>query len=119
MLNALQTQLTAGPLADLDAGTVDGNGFVTSVQGLVSSYSANVDQQLLPRFPSIDQLLKLQGQRIVADVVALNQLSTVGLMTPAEAAAQVPAAIRSLTAGPITRSARRSAAYIERRRGFS
>src|SRR4051794_35620660 len=49
MLKALQTQLTAGPLAELNAGTVDGNGFVTSVQGLVSGYSANVDQQLLPR----------------------------------------------------------------------
>ena len=48
MLTALESQLTSGPLADLNAGTVDGNGFVAEVQSLVKSYDQNVDQQLLP-----------------------------------------------------------------------
>ena len=81
MLTALQSQLTSGPLADLNSGTVDGNGFVAEVQSLVQSYDQNVDQQLLPHFVNIDELLKLQGQRIVADLVALNQQETVGLIT--------------------------------------
>src|SRR3954451_23339440 len=69
MLKALQAQLTSGPLADLQAGTVNGDGFVTEVQSLVGSYAQNVNQQLLPHFVNIDQLLLLQGQRIAADVV--------------------------------------------------
>ncbi len=39
MLSALQTQLIDGPLADLNRGTVDGNGFITESQDLVSSYT--------------------------------------------------------------------------------
>ena len=85
MLKALQTQLTSGPLADLQAGTVNGDGFVTEVQGLVGSYAQNVNQQLLPHFVNIDQLLLLQGQRIVADAVALNQENYVGLIDDATA----------------------------------
>jgi hypothetical protein len=101
MLSALQAQLTSGPLADLTAGTVDGNGFVTEVQGLVGSYVQNVDQQLLPHFVNIDQLLRLQGQRVAADMVALNQGSAVGLITSSTLATEAKAAINSLTAGPI------------------
>src|SRR5262245_38883354 len=41
MLKALQTQLASGPLADLQAGTVDGDGFVSEVQELVGSYAQN------------------------------------------------------------------------------
>src|SRR6516165_110738 len=50
MLTALQTQLTSGPLADLNSGTVDGDGFITESQILIASYNQNVDQQLLPHF---------------------------------------------------------------------
>jgi hypothetical protein len=102
MLKALQSQLTSGPLADLNAGTVDGNGFVTEVQSLVGSYGQNVDQQLLPHFVNIDQLLLLQGQRIAFDMVALNQENTVGLITSSTLATDAQTAINSLTSGPIT-----------------
>src|SRR3954453_17779393 len=59
MLQALEAQLESGPLADLTAGNVDGDGFVTEVQSLVASFEDNVDEQLLPRAPNIDQMLKL------------------------------------------------------------
>jgi hypothetical protein len=101
MLKALQAQLTSGPLADLNAGTVDGNGFVTEVQSLVGSYDQNVDQQLLPHFVNIDEMLKLQGQRIVADVVSLNQQDTIGVLSSSSLATAAQTAINSLTAGPI------------------
>src|SRR5208337_642000 len=81
MLSALQTQLTNGPLADLNSTAVDGSGFVTESQDLVSSYSQSVTQQLSPRFTHIDQILQLQGQRIVADLASLNQQNDTGLIT--------------------------------------
>jgi len=101
MLSALETQLTSGPLADLTAGTVNGNGFVTEVQSLVSSYATNVNQQLLPEFPNVDTLLNLQGQRIVADETSLNQQNTVGLLSDSDFNTQAQTAINSLTAGPL------------------
>ena len=101
MVQALETQLTSGPLADLSSGAVDGNGFVTEVQSLESSFEQNVDQQLNPEFRNVDQLIKLQGQRIVAGVISLNQQNTVGLLSTANAAIDVPALIKSLTSGPI------------------
>ena len=63
MLSALQTQLTSGPLADLNSGTVDGNGFITEAQSLVASYYQNVDQQLLPHFTHIDNCSSSRGRR--------------------------------------------------------
>src|SRR4051794_29642858 len=76
MLSALEAQLSSGPLADLNSGAVDGNGFIQQAQSLVGSYGQNVDQQLLPHFTNIDQLLKLQGQAVVTVLVALNQQAT-------------------------------------------
>ena len=108
MLSALQTQLTDGPLADLNSGVVDGNGFVSEVQSLVASFNQNVDQQLLPHFTHIDNMLKLQGQQVVANLVSLNQQSTVnpqgtvvGLTSPDNLPTQAGAAINTLTSGPI------------------
>jgi hypothetical protein len=101
MLSALESQLTSGPLADLTAGTVDGNGFVTEVQSLVSSYTANVDKQLLPEFPNVTTLLQLQGERIVAVETSLNQQNSVGLLSDIEFGTQAQTAINSLTAGPL------------------
>ena len=101
MLSALQTQLTDGPLADLNSGVVDGNGFVSEVQSLVASYNQNVDQQLLPHFTHIDNMLKLQGQQVVANLVSLNQQSTVGLISSGNLPTQAGAAINTLTGGPI------------------
>jgi hypothetical protein len=101
MLESLQTQLTSGPLADLIAGTVNSTDFVTEVQNLETSFEANVDLQLSPRFPNVDKLLKLQGQRIVAEVSSLNQQNSVGLITNANLPADAAFAINSLSAGPI------------------
>jgi hypothetical protein len=101
MRQALETQLTSGPLADLTSGAVDGNGFVQEVQSLETSYEQNLDQQLSPEFPNIDQILKLAGQAVVADVISLNQQSSVGLISSSTLATEATTAINSLTQGPI------------------
>jgi len=101
MLSALQTQLTDGPLANLSSGTVDGNGFVSEAQSLVTSYNENVDQQLLPHFTHIDNMLKLQGQQVVANLVSLNQQSTVRLISSTVFLTEAGVAINTLTEGPI------------------
>ncbi len=98
---ALQTQLTSGPLADLKAGKVSSNGFVTEVQNLEASYEQNLDSQLSPEFPNVNEILKLQGQKVVADVIALNQEASVGLISSATLATDARVAINSLTTGPI------------------
>jgi hypothetical protein len=100
MLSALQSQLTDGPLADLISGAVDGSGFVSEAQSLVTSYNENVDQQLA-HFTHIDNMLKLQGQQVVANLVSLNQQSTVGLISAAVLPTPAGAAINTLTRGPI------------------
>lgn len=101
MEQALQTQLTSGPLADLKAGKVSGNGFVTEVQNLEASYEQNLDSQLSPEFPNVNEILKLQGQKVVADVIALNQEASVGLISSATLATDAGTAIDSLTTSPI------------------
>ncbi len=101
MLKSLETQLTDGPLADLSSGAVDGDGFVQEVQSLESSYEQNVDQQLSPEFPNVDNLLKLAGQAIVADVISLNQQNTVGLLMSSDLITEAQTAIDSVTDGPI------------------
>ncbi len=107
MLSALQTQLTDGPLADLNSNPMDGNGFIMEVQSLVMSFDQNVDQQL-SHFTHIDNMLQLQGQQVVANLVSLNQQSTVnpqgtvvGLTSPDNLPTQAGAAINTLTSGPI------------------
>ena len=61
MEQALESQLTSGPLADLTSGTVDGNGFVSEVQSLESSYEQDVDQQLAGEFPNVDEMTEAPG----------------------------------------------------------
>jgi hypothetical protein len=100
MLTALRSQMQSGPLADFEAGAT-GNVFVAEAQALEASFEQNVDVQLSPKFLATDQLLKLQGQFVVANIVAANQQESVGLITPAQQATQSQAAIASLTAGPI------------------
>ena len=125
MLSALQTQLTDGPLADLNSGVVDGNGFVSEVQSLVASFNQNVDQQLLPHFTHIDNMLKLQGQQVVANLVSLNQQSTVnpqgtvvGLTSPDNLPTQAGAAINTLTGGPIYSLNTPVSAYVTETQSF-
>ncbi len=101
VLSSLESQLTSGPSADLAAGTVDGNGYVTEVQSMYTSYAQAINGKLLPEFPNIDTLLLLQGQRSVTDASSLNQQNTVGLITDSEFATEAQTAINSLTAGPL------------------
>lgn len=79
MLTTLETQLTSGPLADLITGKVNGNGFVVEAQILEARYEQDVDQQHLPQSRTVNPILKMEGQRIVADLVSLNQQSAAGL----------------------------------------
>jgi Bacterial Ig-like domain (group 3) len=121
MLSALQTQLTAGPLADLNSSAVDGDGFITEVQSLVTSFNQNVDQQLLPHFTHIDNMLKLQGQQVVANLVSLNQQSTVGtppLISSDSLPTQAGAAINTLTGGPIYSLNTPVSAYVTATQSF-
>ena len=101
MLSALQSQLTSGPLADYNSGTVDGFGMVSEAQSVVAGFNQNVDQQLLPRFPHIDNLLKLQSQQVTASLVSLNQQSFVGLISSSTLGTEAGAAIDTLIYGPI------------------
>jgi hypothetical protein len=102
MVDALQAQLESGPLADLNSGAVTSNGFITEAQTLETSYEQNVDSQLSPQFPNIDILLKLQGQRVVANLIALNQQSAVDLISSSALATSSQTTIASLSKGPIT-----------------
>ncbi|MGC8638402.1 MAG: beta strand repeat-containing protein, partial [Isosphaeraceae bacterium] len=119
MLAALQSQLGGDPLAELNSGVVDGNGFVREVQTLEAGYEQSINQQLLPRFTSLDEMLKLQGQRIVADVTALNQQCTAGLITRGELAVQARTAINTLTVGPISSQGTPLRAFVTRTQAFA
>ncbi|MGZ3383510.1 MAG: hypothetical protein ACXVB5_01160, partial [Isosphaeraceae bacterium] len=110
--------LTDGPLANLNSSAVDGNGFITEVQSLVASFNQNVDQQLLPHFTHIDIMLKLQGQQVVANLVSLNQQSTVGLISSDNLPTQAGAAINTLTGGPIYSLNTPVSAYITATQSF-
>lgn len=101
MEKALKQQLVSGPLADLTSGAVDGDGFVSEVQSLESSYEQELDQQLSPEFPAVNEMLDLQGEQVVAAVVSLNQQNAAGLLSSADLASQAKKAIDSLTSGPI------------------
>jgi len=103
VLTALESQLLAGPLADLtrSSSPVTGSEFVTEVQRMVSSYDTAVNAALLPEFPNVDTLLVLQGQRIAADESSLNQQNTVALISDSTFQAQAESAINSLTGGPL------------------
>ena len=118
MVQALEAQLTSGPLADLRAGTVAGSDFVTEVQDLNTSFAQNVDQQLLPKFPNVNRIIELQGERIVADVQSLNQQNSVGLITGTQLISQSQTAINSLTGGPLLPLGTPLSALASQTRGF-
>jgi hypothetical protein len=101
VLTSLASQLLSGPLDDLQSGTVDGAGFVTEVQAMQSSYDAAIKDAFIPEFSNVNTLLVLQGQRITADLSALNQQNTVGLLSDSDFEAQADSAINSLTGGPL------------------
>jgi hypothetical protein len=101
MESSLESQLTKGPLADLNSAAVDGAGFVQEVQSMETSYEQNVDRQLLPEFPHVDEILKLAGQAVVAEAISLNQQETIGLISSSNLATDAQTAIDALTRGPI------------------
>ena len=101
MLNALQTQLTSGPVADLQAGTVDNAGFATEVTALLASFDTGVDTALLPTYPNVDAIIKLSGTKVGADLTNVGQQLTVGLIDSTTAATNVQTAINGLTSGPL------------------
>jgi hypothetical protein len=101
MVSALEEQLESGPLADFQSGKVTGPEFLTEVKSLETSYEENAADQLLPRFPNVDRLIDLQGQRIVADITSLNQQNVVQLIQTSTFKTDAAAVIESLTGGPI------------------
>ncbi len=101
VLSSLESQLTSGPSADLAAGTVDGDGYVTELQSMYASYAQQLNAKLFVDFPNLDTLLLLQGQRMVADGSALNEQNAVGLLSDTDFATGAQNAINSLTGGPL------------------
>jgi hypothetical protein len=101
MLTSLETQLQTGPLAQLQAGTIDMATFATNVNNLVVSYQSNVSLQLSPSFPTITSILTLQGTKVESLVAAVEAQSTAGLITSPEFNTQAASAISSLTSGPL------------------
>jgi hypothetical protein len=118
MVQALESQLTSGPLADLQAGTVDGAGFVQEVTDLVTSFQANADQQLSPRFPNVDNLIKLQGTRIQANLTSVNQQATAGLITTDQLPTSAETAISNLTGGSLKPLGTPFSAYVSQTQTF-
>jgi hypothetical protein len=117
MIQALETQLESGPLADLNSGAVNGADFVTEVQNLETSYEQSIQQQL-PFFHGVDQVLDLEGQRIVANVTALNQESSVGLLSTSALGTQAQAAITALVNGPLQPLNSSLSAYVTTTQNF-
>ncbi|MGC8641029.1 MAG: beta strand repeat-containing protein [Isosphaeraceae bacterium] len=97
----LRSQLTTGPLADLNSGAVRGDGFIAEAQSVEQGWKQGIDQKYLPRFKAIDDLLTLQGLRVVADLVSWNEQGFVGMYDSNAQAMVSGAAINSLTSGPI------------------
>jgi hypothetical protein len=81
MVQTLQTQLANGPLADLNAGTINATDFATEVESLVSSYEDSVDSQLSPAFPNISTILKDQGTKIEAQLFVIGTELSANLIT--------------------------------------
>lgn len=70
LTGAFEAQLEAGPVADLNAGRIDTDGFIVGVTGLVIRFKQDVDQQLLLSHPRVAIRLTSQADRILADLVA-------------------------------------------------
>jgi hypothetical protein len=99
--SALQSQLTNGPLADLKAGAITSDVFAAEVAGFVSTYQAAADLQFLPRFPNVDNIIKMQGTKVGSLVDALLAQETAGLIDDATFQTMAEAVIKGLTGGPL------------------
>jgi hypothetical protein len=104
MVSALESQLNSGPLSDLIYGTVTSNGFISEAQSLETSFEQDLTtQKLAADFPKVDivQLLKLQGENVVANLTAENQENAVGLIAESNLVSTFQSTIGALTSGPI------------------
>lgn len=101
MVSALEAQLTSGPLAGLQAGTLNPSTFQSDVAGVVSSFRSYVDGQLLPRFPTIDTILNLQATSIESQLSALDAQETAGLISSATETTKAGTTIQGLVSGPL------------------
>lgn len=101
MVSSLETQLTSGPLADLNAGTDTPDVFATDVASLIASFQSNVQTQLSPKFPNITNILTLEGTQVESQLSVLGTQVSLGLLTTAQFPASAATAINSLTAGPL------------------
>jgi hypothetical protein len=100
--SSLQSQLKSGPLAGLQAGTLSSDAFGAAVAGLVKTYQATADQELLPRFPNVDNIIKLQGTKVESEIKALVILFDSGAISSSKVLANDAAtAINGLTHGPL------------------
>jgi|GEM_PF-2661546 len=101
MLSSLESQLTSGPLADLQSGVDTPDTFATDVNDLITSYQSNVALQLSPRFPTITNILNAEGTKVSSLVAAYETQLEAGLIDDATFATDVANAIHSLTGGPL------------------
>jgi hypothetical protein len=118
MVTALQSQLTSGPLASLEAGTSTQAVFASDVSSLVTSFQANVDQQLSPRFPNIDKILKLDATYVDSLITTLDLKATDGLIDAATLNTQAANAINSLTGGPLLTLSTPFSGFVQATRSF-
>ena len=109
MVKALESQLQAGPLTDLNSGAVMATDFIAEAQSLELSYEQDVDRQLTGKFAnktdlllgSLGEILDLDGQRVVANLISLGQQEDARLINGSEFAQSSQSVISSLTSGPI------------------
>jgi hypothetical protein len=101
MVSALDSQLESGPLGDLDDGAVNSDGFVAEAQSLEISYEQYTDEELSPKFANLDEVIRLQGEAVVASLVAENQESAAGLLSSSSLDNVFLITTASLTTGPI------------------
>lgn len=118
MLTSLEDQLTAGPLANLTAGTDTPATFSTEVNNYVVSYQASVSQQLSPRFPNITSILNLNGTKVSSIVNAYVTELNFGLITSAQFNTDAANAIKSLTGGPLEPIGTTNAGYAKATQSF-
>ncbi|HWE36999.1 MAG TPA: hypothetical protein VG406_10570 [Isosphaeraceae bacterium] len=100
LLGALESQLNSGPLADLNSGAVDQAGYQTEVASLVTSFDQSIST-LLANYPNVLELTTLAADAVPADVAALVQQQSVGLITTTTFATAAQTSINNLTSGPL------------------
>jgi hypothetical protein len=118
MLQSLQNQLTAGPLADLKDGTATPEEFLADSQELIDSFKASVDQTLLPSFPNVARILRNQGTGVLKGLQAANAQLDAALIDDAGFESAAMTAINAPLAGPLRPLHTPLSGYVARTRAF-